>query len=169
MKYQVIYQGRAGSAVKIANIIARLLPELEYELVDLDMHSPHADAEVIFFCFETSGGMCPISMLEFMEGLDKETILLLGTSCVENDPQELAKLECQIAAFLPYGCNYLGFYLCKGRMRQADLPYVKAQAKKHGKDYDDHQLQELYDESQSHPDLEDLGGILQFVKSKLQI
>lgn len=114
MKYQIVYESRSGNTELVAQAIAACLPKEQTELINLDVQMPTRDADVYCVGFGVRYSTCPMRVLEFLELLNRKTILLFATCGMPPTERYHDILERSIEPFLPDSCDYRGLFLCQG-------------------------------------------------------
>lgn len=168
MKYQIVYSSNTGNTAKVAQALTSVLPAGQYEIVDFAKAQTVLDADVFLVGFGVRRGACPYSLLEWLEQQKGKKILLFATAGLAAFKEYGHKLESLIIPFLPDDCEYLGLYLCPGRISQEGYAYLKSCLADGNDAQSLKKLEDLYDYSQSHPDEQDLQAACRFVQETLQ-
>lgn len=165
MDYLVVYTSRTGNTQKVAMKIFEVLPGKSKDIVSLDeLHGE--EAELYFVGFWNNRGTCKKEVMDFLSGLHGKRVALFGTCGLAVNRDYFKQVENRVSVFLPDDNEYLGCFLCGGKMspkvlenyRQMqaihDTPHIRA-------------LISAYENAMLHPNEDDLGHASEFVQSVL--
>lgn len=168
MRYEIGYCSKTGNTERIALALKSRLEDQECILADIDSQEPTLDADVYLIGFCVRRHACPFKVLEWLEQLEGKTVVLYCTSALSSIPGYRERIEAQIRPFLPTDCAYMGLHLCPSSMTQEEFSYLEAQMTQNGKQENLPKLQQMYEDSLSHPDDKDIDEVIEFVREKLQ-
>jgi len=164
MKYQVVYYSETGNTESVAKAIFEQLPG---ESKDIQRLSEYQDteADLYFLGFWIYHGAASIQFLDFLATLEGKKIALFATCGMGNTEEDYKKIERQILAWIPETCEYVGLYMCQGKMpfaiRKA-CEQKKMETNESCENYD--RLIANFDRALLHPDELDLKNAKEFVK-----
>ena len=116
MKVQVLYVSGTGNTEKIAESIYRAIPDAAKDIKRLDSCSEKRSADTYFIGFWANRGTASMEVLDYLSELHGKNIALFGTCGMGCDPAYYKKIENSVAAFIPDDNQYLGAFLCQGKM-----------------------------------------------------
>lgn len=166
MKIQIVYLSKTGNTAKLAHALVKVFPS-DCELVDINLRQPSLDADIYLIGFGVQRGACPFVLLDWLEELEGKQILLFSTCGLAAFPEYRRKLESLIIPFLPDHCTYHGVYLCQGSISQAGFDYLKSCLNNPADGRSIQNLEQLYQDSQSHPNQQEIEALIDFVRQKL--
>ena len=118
MKYQVVYESQSGNTEQLAKAIASCFPENQVNLVDINLQTPSKNADIYCIGFGVRHSLCSMRLIDFLECLNKKTIILFATCGMNPSESYHQVLERNLEPFLPENCDYRGFYLCQGAISE---------------------------------------------------
>lgn len=165
MDYLVVYTSRTGNTQKVAMKIFEVLPGKSKDIVSLDeLHGE--EAEVYFVGFWNHRGTCKKEVMDFLSGLHGKRVALFGTCGLIGNRDYFKQVENQVSVFLPDDNEYLGCFLCGGKIGPKVLENYRRMQEIH----DTPQIRALiaaYEDAMLHPNEEDLRHASEFVQSVL--
>lgn len=167
MKYEIVYVSKTGSTEKVASALAEALPRNQCRVVNFDNTKPSDDADVYLIGFGVNKGTCPYRLLAWMEELEGKKIMLFATGGLAAFQGYQRKLEAIVTSFLPEDCEFLGLFLCQGKITQEGYAYLESCLSDPNAPNSAKNLQQLYSYSQSHPDEQDLENACYFLQNIL--
>lgn len=163
MKYLVVYDSKTGNTEKIAKEILDAIPEAEKEIKKVSEFTGNEDADVIFVGFWTNRSTCPMSVVNALELMTEKKIALFGTCGMGGSEEYYDSIKKNVEAWLPEACEYLGCYLCQGKMPESVLHKYEQMEGKVPKEQLEAMIQN-YHSAKMHPDSKDLMDARKFVK-----
>lgn len=160
MKYAVIYQSKSGNTRFIAEKIFEQLAAPEKELCDIDKSAQLPVADMYFVGFGVHNESCSMDMIDCMELLEGMKFALFVTCGFVPSDQYKAKLEKMLEVWFPENAEYLGMYLCQGKVEKKQQQTMIEEMPEAGE-----QLQQLFLMGSSHPDEEDIRMAGEFAAS----
>lgn len=167
MKYEIVYVSKTRSTEKVAYALAEALPGNQCRVVNLGNEKPSNDADVYLIGFGVRKGSCPFNVLEWLEELEGKKIMLFATGGLAMLNGYQRKIEPLVTSFLPEQCEYLGFFLCQGKITQEGYAYLEGCLTDPDGSSAREKLQQLYAFSQNHPDEQDLENAQEFLRNVL--
>ncbi len=166
MDYLVVYISKTGNTQKVALRVFESLPGKSKDIVRLEeMRAEEADT--YFIGFWNNRGTCETEMMDFLSGLHGKKIALFGTCGLMGNNDYLKQVERQVAVFLPDDNEYLGCFLCGGKLG----PFILEKYRLMQNVSDTPQIRALisaYEDAMLHPNEQDLDNVCQFVQSVLK-
>ena len=157
MEYAVIYESRTGNTRRIAEAIFQSLHTDHKQLYNAEhLHEvPHAD--VYFMGFGVRNGSCPMKIINCLDAVPDGKIALFATCGFPVTDRYRAKIAGMMDIWLPEDAEYLGLYLCQGRIPdyQQEAWLESAQS---GRD----RMEEAFRMADSHPDHDDINAAAAF-------
>lgn len=164
LKYKVVYTSCTGNTGKLAAAIYQSLPEHEKDIEELTCDTGYEEAETYLVGFWTDKGDCPAQTREFLQKLSGKNVLLFGTCGFGQDKAYYQKIEDQVKSHLPSDCDYLGCYLCQGKMpMMVREKYEKLLADSSKKKMAEQMIRN-FDQALLHPNEEDYKHAAEFVR-----
>lgn len=167
MRTQVLYKSRTGNTEKIAKAIFEAIPGAEKDIARLDGQTNYEMGDVYFIGFWTDRGSASVEVLDYLGSLQGKKIALFGTCGMGNEPAYYKKIEENIRVFIEDDNEYLGTFLCQGKMPiQVREKYTQMRSRNEA------QVDAMirnFDMAMLHPDAEDLRRAKQFVQHIYEI
>lgn len=162
--FLVLYSSATGNTKAVATAIFNALPGISKELCDIKDFHYDKEAKLYFVGFRTNRGSCDISIINLLSSLHEKKVALFGTCGMGNSAAYYHTLANNVSAFIPEDCEYLGSYLCQGRMPLEILQkYENLQKENPAEDKSISLLIQNFNEAASHPDEEDFAQAQDFV------
>lgn len=163
MRAQVLYKSRTGNTEKIAKAIFEAIPGAEKDIARLEGQTNYEMGDVYFIGFWTDRGSASVEVLDYLGSLQGKKIALFGTCGMGNDPAYYKKIEENIRVFIEDDNEYLGSFLCQGKMPiQVREKYMQMRSSRNGQQVD--AMIRNFDRAMLHPDGEDLQRAREFVQ-----
>ncbi len=116
MKYQVVFTSETGNTENVAKVIYQSIPDRSKEIQRLNQGTKVEDADIYYIGFWTNRGTCGIDIIDFISELHGKNIAIFGTCGMGGDKAYYRMIENQIKAFIPDDNNYIGAFICQGKM-----------------------------------------------------
>jgi len=161
MKYAVIYQSRSGNTQILAQHIYNSLRDADKVICDLDFSDELPTADIYFVGFGIYNGNCSVEIMDCLERIETGKLALFVTCGYAPTEQYKAKLEGRLLVWLPEHAEYLGMFLCQGRVPEEEQPRLLAQTPQW-----EQEVSQMLEAGNSHPhevDLQRLSGFIQKV------
>jgi flavodoxin len=146
--------------------IFETLPGKSKDIVSLEeLHGEEADT--YFVGFWNNRGTCKTEVLDFLSDLHGKRVALFGTCGLSGNKEYYKQVEKQVAVFLPDDNEYLGCFLCGGKM----APQILEKYRQMQAIHDTPQIRTLisaYEDGMLHPNQQDFKDAEEFVKSVLK-
>ena len=163
LQYMVMYTSKTGNTKQVAKEIFAALPGMSKDICDLEEKTGVKEADTYFVGFGVNCGTCDIDVMDALTSLHGKNIVLFGTCGMGSSEAYYQKIEHSIQAFVQDDCDYLGAFLCQGKMP------MQVRCK-----YEDIMHQGIepntvkrmisnFDEALLHPDEEDMKHVREFV------
>lgn len=166
MKYLVVYTSKTGNTQKIAMKIFNCLPGKSKDIQRLE-ELGQDEAEIYFVGFWNDRGTCGSDIMDFLLTLHGKKVALFGTCGMAGNQEYFEQVSNRVAAFIPDDNEYLGSFLCLGKMPPQILEKYKMMQQK-----EDSSLIRMmitgYERAMLHPDEEDLCAAGDFVEKVLR-
>jgi hypothetical protein len=117
--------------------------------------------------FWNNRGTCKTEVLDFLSDLHGKRVALFGTCGLSGNKEYFKQVEKQVAVFLPDDNEYLGCFLCGGRM----APRVLEKYRQMQAIHDTPQIRAMisaYEDGMLHPNEQDFKDAVEFVESALK-
>lgn len=163
MKTQVLYKSRTGNTEKIAKAIFEAVPGKYKDIARLDGQTDYEMGDIYFIGFWTDRGSASVDILDYLGSLQGKKIALFGTCGMGGNPEYFKKIEENIRVFIENDNEYLGAFLCQGKMPiSVRDKYVKMKNAENEKQMD--AMIRNFDMAMLHPDENDVKRAKAFVK-----
>ena len=158
MDYLVVYTSNTGNTEKVAMKIFDSLPGRSKDIQRLE--------DTYFVGFWNDRGTCGSRVMEFLSGLHGKKVALFGTCGMGGSSEYFKQVENRVSVFVPEDNEYLGCFLCGGKM----MPQVLDRYKQMQAINDSPQIRTMiaaYEEGMLHPDEQDFRDAEAFVEEAL--
>ena len=126
MKTQVLYMSRTGNTEKIAQAIFSAIPGKNKDIARFAGQTDYDMGDIYFIGFWTDRGSASVEVLDYLGSLQGKKIALFGTCGMGESIEYYRKIEERIKVFIEDGNQYLGCFLCQGKMpMQVREKYLK--------------------------------------------
>lgn len=161
LDYLVLYNSQSGNTKHIAASVFSSLPEGSKDLIDIMSGKPLPEAATYFIGFCVHRGTCRIEVSDLIGSLEHKNIALFGTCGMGNSPEYYHLIEKNVSAWVNSSCQYLGCYLCQGKMPMpVRQKYEKMRTEKNAAQIDG--FIKNFDMALTHPDREDIKKAQEF-------
>lgn len=163
MQFEVLFVSQTGNTEKLAKVIFEAIPNKSKEIQRLTKDTRLDLAETYFIGFWTNRGTCSFEVLDYISELHGKNIALFGTCGMGSDPQYYQRISQQVSVLIPDDNEYLGTFLCQGKMPMS-VRNKYEEALKQG-DYDacTRKMIRNFDEALLHPNQTDYEEAKKFV------
>lgn len=162
MKTQVLYKSRTGNTEMLAKSIFEAIPGKQKDIAPLDGQTDYDMGDLYFIGFWTDRGTASVDVLDYLGSLQGKKIALFGTCGMGNSPAYYKKLEENIRVFIEDDNEYLGSYICQGKMPiSVRQKYTGMRTEKNAAQVD--AMIQNFDRAMLHPDRQDLQNARMFV------
>ena len=164
MKTQVLYMSRTGNTEKIAQAIFSAIPGKNKDIARFAGQTDYDMGDIYFIGFWTDRGSASVEVLDYLGSLQGKKIALFGTCGMGESIEYYRKIEERIKVFIEDGNQYLGCFLCQGKMPMSVRQRYENMKKQplHLPNLD--AMIENFDKALSHPDADDLERLKQAVR-----
>lgn len=163
MKTQVLYKSRTGNTEKLAKAIFEAIPGQCKDIALLDGQINYEMGDIYFIGFWTDRGSASVEVLDYLGSLQGKKIALFGTCGMGNNPDYYKKIEENIRVFIEDDNEYLGAYMCQGKM-PISVREKYGRMKNAENEKMVNAMLHNFDMAMLHPDAEDLRAAQRFVK-----
>ncbi len=164
MDYMVVYASETGNTEKIAMAIFNALPGKSKDVQKVG--EMKGEADTYFVGFWNNRGTCSGEIVDLLSGLSGKKVALFGTCGMGGSQEYFDRVVNQVEAFVPDDCEYLGSFMCAGKMP----PQILEKYKQMQKINDTPQVRmmiQAYEEGMLHPNNEDYQHAREFVERVL--
>lgn len=164
MDYLVVYASKTGNTEKIAMAIFNALPGKSKDVQRVE--EVNGEADTYFVGFWNNRGTCSGEIVELLSSLKGKKVALFGTCGMGGSQEYFDRVVNQVEAFVPDDCQYLGSFMCAGKMP----PQILEKYKQMQKINDNPQVRMMikaYEEGMLHPNTEDFEHAREFVERVL--
>ncbi len=116
MQFEVLFVSQTGNTEKLAKAVFEAIPSKSKEIQRLTRDTELDLAETYFIGFWTNHGTCSFEVLDYISELHGKNIALFGTCGIGSDAEYYQRISRQVSAFIPDDNQYLGTFLCQGKM-----------------------------------------------------
>jgi len=146
--------------------IFETLPGKSKDIVSLEeLHGEEADT--YFVGFWNNRGTCKTEVLYLLSDLHGKRVALFGTCGLSGNKEYFKQVEKQVSVFLPDDNEYLGCFMCGGKM----APQILEKYRQMQAIHDTPQIRAMisaYEDGMLHPNEQDFKDAEEFVKSVLR-
>lgn len=165
MDYLVVYASKTGNTQKIAMEIFEALPGNSKDIQRIE--ELNGEADTCFVGFWNNRGTCSGDIMDYLSELHGKRVALFGTCGMGGSQEYFNRVANQVEAFLPDDCQYLGAFLCAGKMP----PQILEKYKQMQQVQDTPQIRAMiqaYEEGMLHPNEKDFADARAFVERVLE-
>ena len=163
MRTQVLYKSRTGNTEKLAKAVFEAIPGTDKDIAPFHGQTDYNMGDLYFIGFWTDRGSASVEVLDYLGSLQGKRIALFGTCGMGQSPEYYKKIEENIRVFIENDNEYMGAYICQGKM-----PMAVREKYEHMKNPQNEKQMEAmirnFDMAMLHPDEADLRGVRSFVK-----
>lgn len=167
VKYKVVYTSKTGNTRQLATAIYQSLGVGKGDIEEWNPSTRWDDAECYLVGFWTDRGNCPAGLRDFLKHLSEKKVLLFGSCGFGASQEYYEKIEANVKAYIPEDAQYLGCYLCQGKMPMSVRERYEEMQKDPKQKKTATMLLENFDKALLHPDQKDLEDGIRFVKNKI--
>ena len=165
LKYQVVYASRTGNTQKVAAKIFETLPGTSKDIQKVEEAGKEAD--VYFVGFWNDKGTCSGSIMDYLSDLHGRKVALFGTCGMGGSREYFDQVAHRVEALIPDDNEYLGAFLCCGKMPGQVLERYKMMQEVEDSPRIRKMIQ-IYEEGMLHPDEADLDRAARFTREVLE-
>jgi len=162
--YKIVFTSKTGNTEKIAKAIYEILPDRSKDIERLTEDTKTNDADMYLIGFWVDRGSCSIDIMDFLDELDGKKVFLFGTCGMKPDREYYKRIENNVKAFIPDGNDYLGLYLCQGKMPMSIRSRYEDMKEKPEYQDEAERMLRNFDDGLLHPDAKDLEEAKRSVK-----
>lgn len=164
MTYSIVYSSKTGNTKMLADALHDALAADDC----IYFGAPDAQAlaaERIYIGFWTDKGTCDAETAAFLAQLTRQEIFLFGTCGFGGGPAYFGSILARVRDLIPENVQLIGSYLCPGKMPQSVRDrYVRIAEEEPAKRSQMQKMIFNFDCALSHPDADDLQGLIEEVK-----
>ena len=165
MTYSIVYSSKTGNTKMLADALRQALPADDC----LYFGAPDARAlaaERIYIGFWTDKGSCDAETAAFLAQLTHQEIFLFGTCGFGGGVAYFEQILARVRDLLPESVQLVGSYVCPGKMPQSVRDrYVRIAEEEPAKRSHMQKMIFNFDCALSHPDANDLQGLIEEVEN----
>lgn len=165
MTYSIVYSSKTGNTKMLADALHQALPADDC----LYFGAPDAQAlaaERIYIGFWTDKGTCDAETAVFLAQLAHQEIFLFGTCGFGGGVAYFEQILARVRDLLPESVQLVGSYVCPGKMPQSVRDrYVRIAEEEPAKRSHMQKMIFNFDCALSHPDANDLQGLIEEVEN----
>jgi flavodoxin len=165
MDYLVVYTSNTGNTEKVALKIFETLPGKSKDIIKVEDYKGE-EADLYFVGFWNDRGTCGSGIMDFLSSLHGKRVALFGTCGMTGSDEYYKEVENRVSVFLSDDNEYLGGFLCGGRL----MPQVLEKYKQMQAINDTPQIRSMigaYEQGMLHPDKQDFEAAKRFVEKIL--
>ena len=185
MSTRIIYTSRTGNTKMLAQRIFETVEDDDKNIYPVEEWQHDTDADTYFVGFWNNRGTCSLEICDLLDELDGRRVALFGTCGMPDSHDYYQTVEDAVKVWLPDHVDYLGCFLCQGKMPMAvrrryeekkeelkerenspDGKMSVEEAARREKELE--RLIENFDNALLHPDDEDLKNAADFAEKCLE-
>lgn len=163
MEYQIIYTSKTGNTRKLAEAVFDAIESPQKVIYDLEKDEMDFNSDIYFVGFWTNSGSCSIEVLDILSEMHGKKIAMFGTCGLEYNQEYYREIESHIDAFIPDDNEYLGTFLCQGKMPLKVKEKYEEMLEKDPSDKRAKYMIENFEKGLKHPDQQDIENVKKFV------
>lgn len=166
MSTRVVYTSRTGNTELLAQRIFEAIPDTDKNICTTEEWLHDTSADTYFVGFWNNRGTCSLEICDLLGELDGRRVALFGTCGMPDEHDYYRNVENAVKVWLPDHVDYLGCYLCQGKMPMSTRrKFEDMRNGENSKEIDT--CLRNFDAALLHPDERDLQGAEDFVKQVL--
>ena len=119
MSTVVIYTSQSGNTAKVADAIYDAIPDKDKEITTIENWNGKTDADTWYVGFWINRGTCGLDVCDLLDRLSGKRIALFATCGMHDENGYFDSIRSSCSVWVPDDAQYLGFYLCQGKMPMA--------------------------------------------------
>ncbi|MGO5051261.1 flavodoxin family protein BilS [Lachnospiraceae bacterium LCP25S3_G4] len=167
MKYAVVFLSKTGNTEKLAKAIYEAIPDDSKDIQRLSNQTDREIAETIFVGFWTDRGTCSMEVVDYLSEIHDKNIILFGTCGMGADKEYYQHIEKQVSVWVSDDNNYLGTFMCQGKMPINIRKKYEGILEQGGRDDLALRMLRNFDEALLHPNQADYEDADRFVNRML--
>ncbi len=167
MDYMVLYSSKTGNTKKVATEIFSALPGMSKDMQNIEEYRGK-DADVFFVGFWVDRGTCSLPVIDILSELHGKKIALFGTCGMGKGTAYYRTIEQKVTVWLPDDCEYLGMFLCQGKMPMKVREKYEISREDPREEALRKEMLKNFDEALFHPNDDDLSDARAFVEQMLK-
>ncbi len=169
LDFLVLYSSITGNTQMVATAIFNALPGTSKELCDISDFHYNKEAKLYFIGFWANRGSCDMSILNLLSSLHEKKVALFGTCGMGSNSQYYHQLANNVSAFIAEDCEYLGCFLCQGKMPLEIRSKYEQMLLTNSPEYEKiHAMLQNFEEALTHPDDDDFTNAQAFAETILK-
>lgn len=163
-KYKVLFSSRTGNTEKVAVKIFEAIEDSSKDIQKIEAFEGEDDAEVYFIGFWADRGSCSMDVMDCLDGIHGKKIALFGTCGMGSNKEYYDGIEASVSAFIPDDNEYLGIFLCQGKMPIQVRKKYEEMLERNPEDEKAKFMVRNFNEAMLHPNQEDLNKASAFAR-----
>ena len=159
MKYAVVFQSRNGNTRLLAQFLYRDISAVDKSFYDLDERHGIPEADLYLVCFGIRDNSCGAEIINCLEQMENKKIALYATCGYPPTEAYKTRLERSLTVWLPDSAEYLGFFLCQGRVPLEQQERMMLASPDRAE-----VMASMFEEGENHPNPEDLRAAVEFLR-----
>lgn len=167
MQAMVVYSSVTGNTQRIATAIFTAIPGDSKDMQRISEYQGK-DAETYFVGFWTDKGSCSPEIGGLLSGLHNKRVALFGTCGMGKSDAYYAQVEEEVKRWLPRDNEYMGAFLCQGKMPMAVRKRFEAMLAAGENTELIQKMIRNFDEALLHPDRDDEREAMDFARRVME-
>ena len=155
---------RTGNTEKIAQAIFSAIPGKNKDIARFAGQTDYDMGDIYFIGFWTDRGSASVEVLDYLGSLQGKKIALFGTCGMGESIEYYRKIEERIKVFIEDGNQYLGCFLCQGKMPMQVRKRYEVMEENPEQREKAQMLIRNFDKALLHPDEEDVQNAVAFAR-----
>ena len=164
MEYSIVYMSKTGNTAMLADALRSSLSS-QQEIYFGTPDDRALEAEIIFVGFWTDKGRASDELVEFMKRIHGKKVYIFGTAGFGVSQAYFDKLLSTVSSDLAEDNEYLGGFMCQGKMPMVVREMYEKQAHLNPEKFNP--LIENFDMALTHPDENDLRNLVEDAGRKI--
>lgn len=154
-EFAVVYSSLTGNTEKIATAIYKGIPSKSKDICNVSNYNRDELTKTFFIGFNVDKGTAPSSICGLLHSLSGKNIALFGTCGYGCDRQYFDKIESIVKEHISDTNNYLGFFMCQGKMPISVRQRYEGFLKKDPENVQYNMMLKNFDMAMLHPNPDD--------------
>ncbi len=163
MKYAVIFYSETGNTERLAEEIYMSIKSNEKVFINLKEDTAIPQADIYFIGFPIQKQSCSLKIIECLEQIELGKLVLFATCGMSPTINYKQKLEDSLMVWLPDNVDYLGMFLCQGKITDKQKQYFCQMKPEYAE-----QMKRMFAEGDKHPDWNDRNDAVEYINNILE-
>lgn len=163
LDYKIMYASHTGNTQRLAACIYQTLQQLgRGDIEEISEEASTVEADLLFVGVHVEKGDCTLPVQKLLKKTHGKQIALFGTCGFGQSQEYFDQIEARVRQWIPEDNDYLGCFLCMGKMPMQVRKRYEAMEKNPDQKATAQMLLRNFDAALLHPNGEDFQHAVQF-------